>query len=108
MSYRVIAPLVLAKDSAGRTHHRYEGSVIDWLSPDQTQHLLGLGMIEAIGAASANPASPAPADSPEKPKQVAPKADWIDYAVNGAPVADRISESEAEAMTKAELVEMFG
>lgn len=44
----------------------------------------------------------------DPPKRVSPKAEWIDYAVNGAPLEDRIPEDEAQAMTKAELVEMFG
>jgi hypothetical protein len=46
MRYRVLAPLVVAKDRAGRAHHRYTGELIDWLPSDQATHLLELGMVE--------------------------------------------------------------
>jgi hypothetical protein len=48
---------------------------------------------------------PAPVDDvPVKPKQVAPKADWVAYAGS---MSD-LSVIEADAMTKAQLVERFG
>lgn len=107
MSYKVIAPLVLAKDPEGKTHHRYEGEVIQWLSPEQAQHFLGLGLVIRLGGQPAPEPSDDGQDVLDKPKQAAPKASWVEYAVNGAPVDERISEDEAEAMTKAELVERF-
>lgn len=48
MSYRVIAPLVIAKDQDGRPHHVYEGGVIQWLSDEQAEHFLGTGLVEEI------------------------------------------------------------
>lgn len=103
MSYKVIAPLVLAKDPEGKTHHRYEGEVIQWLSPEQAQHFLGLDLVVEVGKAPAAVAEPAPAgggDAPEKPKRTAPKAAWAEFA--------GLSEEETEAMTKAEIIEQFG
>lgn len=102
MSYKVVAPLVLAKDSEGKTHHRYEGDVIQWLSPEQAQHFLGLGLVVEVNGHTP-PAADAGGPAVEKPKQVAPKADWVDFAVASGLTAD-----EAEAMTKAELIEQFG
>ncbi|MGV7585235.1 hypothetical protein PJN38_24235 [Mycobacterium kansasii] len=106
MSYRVIAPLVLAKDSEGKTHHRYEGEIIQWLSPAQASHFLGLGLVEARNEALTPVGDPV--GDGDKPKQVAPKAAWIEYAVSRAPQDQRLTADEAEAMTKAELVERFG
>lgn len=101
MSYQVVAPLVIAKDQAGRLHHVYEGGVIPWLSKEQAEHFLSEGLVVKVAdaAASANDGY----GGPEKPKQVAPKADWVDFAV-----ANGLTEDEAEAMTKAELIEQFG
>lgn len=93
MSYKVTAPLVLAKDKQGHTHHRYEGAVIDWLSDEQEKHLLSEGMVEK-------------ADGPSDdgcPAKTAPKADWVDYAVSQG-----FDQDEVEAMTKQELVDQFG
>ena len=108
MSYKVIAPLVLAKDPEGKTHHVYEGGVIQWLSPEQEKHLLNTGLVVKLGGQT-SPELPGDVgdDVLDKPKQAAPKASWVEYAVNGAPAGERISEDEAEAMTKAELVERF-
>lgn len=47
-------------------------------------------------------------DQPVKPIHVAPKADWINYAVSGAPEALRISLEQAQSMTKADLIREFG
>ncbi|MDV6979651.1 hypothetical protein [Mycobacterium intracellulare] len=101
MSYKVVAPLVLAKDREGKTHHRYAEEVIEWLPPDQAAHFLDTGLVVKVGGAaeSANGGD----GGPDKPKQVAPKADWVDFAV-----ANGLTEDEAEAMTKAELIEQFG
>lgn len=110
MSYQVIAPLVLAKDPEGKTHHRYEGEIIQWLSPEQARHFVDLGLVSEIGhtaALGAVEVSSPTGDDYEKPKQVAPKAAWIEYAVFGAPGGQRLTRDEAEVLTKAELVERF-
>ncbi len=106
MSFRVIAPLVLAKDREGKTHHVYEDGVIEWLSPEQERHLIDSSLVVRVGG---NQFQSAGLDGDvDKPKQAAPKAVWVEYAVNGAPEDERISEDEAETLTKAELVERFG
>lgn len=110
MSYQVTAPLVLVKDREGKTHHVYEKGVIEWLSPEQESHLLGLGMVVKVGGAPAagSDDSAAGDEVADKPKQASTKAAWVEYAVSGAPEGQRISEAEAESLTKAELVERFG
>lgn len=104
MSYLVISPCVIAKDQEGKVHHRYEGDVISWLSDDQAQHFISSGLVEktdkGVGGGEVVDES---ADDAGKPKHVAPKAEWVDYAVTQG--ADR---DEAEDMTKAELIELYG
>ncbi len=46
--------------------------------------------------------------TPKPPRHVYPKSDWVAFAVDGAEENERVSREEAEAMTKAELIEMFG
>ncbi|WP_406813974.1 hypothetical protein [Mycobacterium sp. M23085] len=46
--FRVTAPLVIAKDQAGRLHHCYQGSLLGWLSDQQAQHFLSHGLVERI------------------------------------------------------------
>ncbi|APE17764.1 hypothetical protein BOH72_23380 [Mycobacterium sp. WY10] len=54
VAYRVIAPLVLAKDQQGRVHHYYSAesragdSIIPWLSDEQAEHFLNEGLVEKI------------------------------------------------------------
>lgn len=103
MSYKVVAPLVLAKDREGKTHHRYTDEVIEWLPPDQAAHFVDTGLVVKVGAQSPVPDASGGDGAPEKPKQVAPKADWVDYAVS-----EGLDRDEAEAMTKAELIEQYG
>lgn len=106
MSYVVDAPLVLARDQEGKVHHCYQGAVIPWLPKDLAAHLLELGMVHEVGGvpvAEAEEADPGGPELDSKPKHVAPKAEWVDYAVTQG--ADR---DEAEDMTKAELIELYG
>ena len=49
MTYRVTAPLVLAVDEGGHTHHVYEGGVIEWLSEAQAEHFLAEGLAVKVG-----------------------------------------------------------
>lgn len=95
MSYRVVAPLVIAKDRDGRPHHVYEGSVIQWLSDEQAEHFLGTGLVETVGDGVASGDGGEPAKS-------APKSEWVEYAVG-----DGYDRGEVEAMTKAEIQALF-
>jgi hypothetical protein len=121
MSYLVTAPLVIAKDQAGKLHHVYEGGVIPWLSDDQAEHFVSTGLVKKVGGdvgpVVAELGSPTPPPDPEnpgavkttpepgvtKPPQVATKDTWVEYAV-----ARGFDRAEAEDMTKAELIEALG
>lgn len=91
MSYLVTAPLVLAKDQEGHTHHRYQDAVIDWLSDEQASHLLAEGMVEKVDGGDGPPA------------KTAPKPEWVAFAVSKG--AD---EAEANALNKPDLIDLYG
>lgn len=96
MSYKVVAPLVLAKDEEGHVHHVYEGGVISWLSDEQAEHFLEAGLVEETSSGSVDSNDDGP------PAKSAPKDEWVDYAV-----ADGYDRDEVEAMTKAEIQALF-
>lgn len=97
MSYKVTAPLVLAKDQDGHTHHRYEGAVIHWLNDEQAEHLVAEGMVEEVdGGEDVEEAGP--------PAKSAPKQDWVDYAVD----VHGADADEAGELTKQELIDEYG
>lgn len=61
--WRVIAPLVLARDGRGLLHYAYHGALLPWLSPEQEAWFLELGLVERVVL---NPvAEPAPNLEPE-------------------------------------------
>lgn len=122
-AYLVTAPLVVAPDEAGRSHHRYAGQLILWLSDASREHLLGLGLVEEV----ADPVSPgvvptedalneppAPVDEPVgaelvvdptvRPAQTAPKPAWVAHV---AAVAG-VDPAEAEKLSKPELIALAG
>jgi hypothetical protein len=68
----------------------------------KAERLVNIGYAEYVNASDA-PTVDTDDDTPEAPAQSALKGDWVDHAV--ASGADR---DEAEAMTKAELVERYG
>lgn len=77
MTYKVTAPLVLALDQGGQTHHVYFGGVIDWLSDEQRSYFLAEGLVtEGIGA------PPAPVAPGDKPHAAATKAELIAWLVD--------------------------
>lgn len=95
MSYLVTSPLVLVKvpDQVGdgyRVDYHYQGSVIPWLSDEQTEHFLAEGLVVEVDG-----------DSP--PAKTALKEDWVAFAVTKG--AD---EAEAEGLTKQELQDLYG
>lgn len=116
--YRVIAPLVLVRDELGRTHHLYEGAVVDVMDTDHAAYLLAEGMM-AVDGPTADVAVPAVSPSadddldvdvessdgdpdaalPSRPPHVAPKASWVDFAV-----ASGFDRTEAESMSKQALI----
>ncbi len=79
MTYRVTAPLVLAVDQGGRTHHCYEGAVIQWLSPVQKAHFLEAGLVADLG--TSEPHHP---EADGEPHATATKAELIAWLVEHA------------------------
>lgn len=114
MMYRVLAPLVLVRDEKGKTHHCYEGAVVDFIDAGHVAYLLENGMLAAdgtpSGAASGAQArtedaeidSGDPVVNLPRPPHVAAKAKWVDYAVSQG-----FSRDEAESMTKENLIATF-
>jgi hypothetical protein len=58
-----------------------------------------------------SPAEPESAEQkdlgPERPKDYAPKPEWVAYATKHPDPTRRLSDAAAQAMTKTELVELF-
>lgn len=79
MTFRVTAPLVLALDQGGRTHHYYEGAVIGWLSAEQKAHFLEAGLVVDLGASE-----PHHAEADGEPHATATKAELIAWLVENA------------------------
>jgi hypothetical protein len=94
MSYKVVVPCVIAQDREGHSHHYYDAAIIGWLSDSQAAHFLAEGLVEKVSGTASD-------DGP--PAKTAPKADWVTFAVSKGADAD-----EAEALTKQELVELYG
>lgn len=108
MSYRVTAPLVLAKDQSGLIHHVYQGAVIPWLSDEQEKHFLDSGLVEKVGAKEGPVLAELVTDEPvaedgDKPLRTASKAAWVDYAVTKG-----VDREEAEAASKQDLIDLYG
>lgn len=108
MTYRVTAPLVLAVDEGGHTHHVYEGGVIEWLSEAQAEHFLAEGLAVKVG--DTTPVVDAdPADEPgDKPAANAKKAELVSWLVDNALKEDGsdYTADELESLKVAELREL--
>lgn len=102
MSYTVVAPLVLAQDREGRIHHRYEGSTIEWLSDEQAEHFVGLGLVRKAGGGEPS------TDEDGKPGDDATKQDLIDWLVANAVTDDGsdYTEGALRPLNKAQLREL--
>ncbi len=92
MTWKVTAPLALAADERGQTHHVYAGGVIDWLSDAQRDHFLAEGLVVEVDTAAAAPG----AAGDGKPDEHATKAALIDWLVDNAEHADGSAYTEAE------------
>ncbi|SIC56369.1 Uncharacterised protein [Mycobacteroides abscessus subsp. abscessus] len=104
MGYLVTAPLVIVKDQVGKLHHTYHGATIPWLSDEQRDHLLGLGMIQEDGTAPvAAVADQGAVETVAKPLSLAPTEDWIKYGVSQGH-----NEAELKGLEKPELIELLG
>lgn len=111
-SYRVVAPLVLVRDERGRTHHAYEGVLVDVVDADHAAYLVAEGMLAVEGAAPVASTTdvvevsapvdvvgdPDPVEVP-RPAHVNPKARWVDFAVSQG-----FAREDAEGMSKQALI----
>ncbi len=124
-TYTVSAPLALAKGTDGRIGYYYRGATLeDNVPAEEKQRLVDLGMVTAQEAlppigwdpsvdfgteipsvVTGEPAVASPDTTPEdgKPGTAASKADWVNYATSRG-----LSREEAEAATKADLIDRFG
>ena len=82
MTYKVMAPLVLAVDPDGQTHHVYAGGVIDWLSEAQKAQFLADGLVVDVDKPVVDAGRPESVDG--KPHAAATKAELIAWLVDNA------------------------
>ena len=109
ITYRVTGPLVLARDKEGKTHHVYEGGLIDWLDDDQKAHLLNVGLVEKVGAsAPVDDGDDEPPADGEKPAADATNKVLIAWLVENVAKEDGSDYAEAELkpLNKAQLREL--
>lgn len=91
-SYRVTAPLVVARQKGGTNVHVYAGSPVpDSVSKEEVDRLLEGGFIEAVGEASAE------SDGDKAPAKSASKEEWVAYA-------ESQGDDEAADKTKEQLI----
>ncbi len=112
VSVIVTAPVVVVPDATGKLRYHYRGAVLDELSEYDYDRLVARGMVADLGRPAVAVVDPDPdgdgesgqaeqsgTGDLERPKQAAPKEAWVEYAV-----ARGMSEAEADALTKAELI----
>lgn len=106
MSYLVTAPLVLARDKEGKVHERYEGAVIDWLSDEQAEHLVGTNLVKEVESTDDQADGPADGEKPAASASNKVLAQWlVDNAVkeDGSDYTD----AELKPLNKAQLRELI-
>ncbi|MDN4521360.1 hypothetical protein QYF68_26580 [Mycolicibacterium austroafricanum] len=97
MTFVVDAPLVLARDQAGRVHHCYAGAVIPWLSDEQRKHFLDLNLVHEVGEVQADEERTVALESGgSKPDSEATKPDLIAWVLANVVKDDESEYSEAE------------
>lgn len=99
--YQVLAPLVLAVDQDGKTHHVYQGGVIDWLSDEQAAYFTAEGLVAKVGDTAADAGD---GDS-STPGVAATKAELVAWIIDNAVHEDgsEYGESELNRLNKHEL-----
>ena len=118
MSYRVIAPLVVAPDEDGNLHYHYEGAEVESIDAAAASRLVKEGLLEKVkatrapakaaaksksaGADSGKTGDAATPNGDALPPFTAPDEDWIVYAVTQG-----LDEAEARALGKTELIAKF-
>jgi len=112
MAYVVTGPCALVKDRAGKIHYYYAGAVIPpEVESKQLDRLVDRGLVSKVDdpAAAVTDAELSvrlsqseSEQAPERPRQVASKAAWVDYAV-----ARGMPREQAEAMDKQEIIDRY-
>lgn len=93
-SYRVTAPLVVARQANGSNVHLYTGTPVpDSVDKEEVKRLLEGGFIEAVGSASD--------DGEKAPAKSASKEEWVAYA-------ESQGDDEAADKTKEQLIADHG
>lgn len=109
MTWKVTAPLVLARTESGQTQHVYAGGVIDWLSDEQKAYFLAEGLVTAVAATATAAASATGDGDGERPHAAATKAELVEWLVDNAEHGDGSPYTEAELRphTKDQLWELI-
>lgn len=95
MSFVVDAPLVLARDQGDKVHHVYQGGVIAWLSEEQKQHFLSLGLVHEVDGVDS--------DDEDWPDESWTRADIDAFsAEQGVDTTGAANKAEALALLNAE------
>lgn len=111
MSYKVISPVVAIApssksdelgDSNNGPRYFYEGAVIPaGFNDERCKELAEDGMLEQISSTDSSD------EEGKAPAKSAAKGDWVAYATDEARGDDQLSEEDANALTKDELVERY-
>lgn len=99
MSYTVTSPLVIVPNADGESGdgYFYEGATIpSGYNDKRCKELVDEGLLEQGGSAASTSDDDVPAKS-------ASKAEWVAYATDEARGGDRLSEEEANSLTKDDL-----
>lgn len=108
MTYKVVGPLVLAKNDEGVIRYKYAGALIGpgEISDSLAEQLVADGLIVEAGGAAVEPAEPAEGG---KPAQDATKAELIAWLVENAVDEDGgdYTESKLQPHNKAQLWDLI-
>lgn len=112
MSYKVISPVVVMApsgksddlgDANNGPRYFYDGAIIPaGYNDERCKELAKDGMLEEVSASESSSD-----DADKAPARSASKADWVAYATDEARGDDQLSDEDANALTKDELVERY-
>lgn len=107
MAHLVTAPLVLAKDEAGRVRYHYNGAVITDLSEIQAAHFTKLGLVEHVDDDAVAEQSAPPVVTVtvlDRPLNTATEDEWRQYAIS----AHGVTPEDAAKVSRKDLIELYG
>lgn len=101
MAHVVSGPCALIDCLDGRTATIMRGGPVpENVDPEHLEHLLAVGLVTAVDEGDEVGGDDPDVSGP--PAQVAAKEEWVAYAVSQG-----LSQVDAEAMTKAQLIEQY-